>query len=106
MPIDFGFEEIVEAGEGRTGLIGRPPDPLAVVFVESGGTIIDSEAVGGGQIQLAAGAVGIGTILSANTFGAGLAFVAGLASNTQIVGGREVVYGGGVAVGDTIMSSF
>src|SRR5262249_60190228 len=78
----------------------------AVVFVESGGTSIDSDAVGGGQIQLAAGAVGIGTILSANTFGAGLAFVAGLASNTQIVGGREVVYGGGVAVGDTIMSSF
>ena len=88
MPIDFGFEETILQGEVVTSLTVGPPGPLSVVFVESGGTIIDSEAVGGGQIQLGAGAVGIGTIVSANTFGAGLELVAGLASNTQVVGGE------------------
>jgi len=102
MPNIFGAVETVEPGEVVGGAAVGPDLPVYALYVLSGGTIISTELLSGGFVDVYPGATAINTIFSGDTFSRGLEEVYGVDSGAQIYAGLQSVNSGGVAIGATI----
>jgi autotransporter passenger strand-loop-strand repeat protein len=85
-----------------SGVVVGPNEPIDLLHVASGGTIVSTELLSGGFVDVDSGAVAIDTIFSGNSFSRGLENVYGLDSGAQIFGGLQIVDSGGEAIGATI----
>src|SRR4029077_9527160 len=102
MPIIFGAGESVQPGEVVSGTVVGPNETIDLLHVASGGTIISTELLSGGFVDVGPGGIAINTIFSGDSFSRGLENVFGVDSGAQIFGGLQVVDAGGVAIGATI----
>src|SRR5215472_16275789 len=102
MPSIFGAVETVEAGEVVDGATVGFDSPIDALYALSGATIVVTELLSGGYVEVNPGAVAIDTVFSGDRFSRGLEEVYGVDSAAQICGGTQSVNSGGVAIGATV----
>src|SRR5215475_15663438 len=111
MAVFFAGEVIVESGDVLSGLTA------GVVYVTSGGTVINTQVLDRGYLEVDSGAVAISTfcdwglvevyggVVSGTQAVAGTINVLGEAIGTTLWGtGNQVISAGGVAIGTTVSS--
>ena len=86
MPNIFGAVETVEPGEVVGGAAVGPDLPVYALYVLSGGTIISTELLSGGFVDVYPGATAINTIFSGDSFSRGLEVVYGVDSEWVLPG--------------------
>ena len=102
MPTIFGAVEVVEPGEVVDGATVGPQVPIYALYAASGGTIISTELLSGGYVEVDPGAVAVDTIFSGDRFSRGLEEVFGVDSGAQVFGGMQNINSGGEAIGATV----
>src|SRR6516225_3517942 len=91
VPNIFGATETVEPGEVVEGATVGFDSPIDALYALSGATIVATELLSGGFVEVDPGAVAIDTVFSGDRFSRGEEFVFGVDSAAQIYGGTQSV---------------
>jgi autotransporter passenger strand-loop-strand repeat protein len=88
--------------------LGGPPTSRTELYVLAGGTVIDTSLGSSGDLYISQGGLAISTttLLGERGEGTELVLAAGIASETTIDGGLEIVSSGGISYGATVNSPY